>query len=369
MAYYVTFGDYQHQLDIFYRRFGQLMNFPDMLRYLYQKGLLTGAPAHVPSVDGLCDSITDAEFDKIVDSFSFIADTNLSTSLYVEEPDLIPTGRDVFIIRQWRCPTLYPHSHNFFEVDFVISGQCTLFFEKELRPMKAGELCMIAPNSDHDIAINDDETTVLSILIRQTTFYKVFYPFVSQRNVLSSFFRAIQQGMEHPNYLMFYTTNSRQLRGFVRNAMMECYKPDSFSNHRCVCWMHLFFTQLLRECNRAVQFYDYQQVGTEFAPILHYIRSNYQTLTLAFLAKFFHYSEPYLSTLIKENTGCNFTDLVKQLRMENAASYLVNTEMRISEIADRVGYHSSDHFSRMFRAFYKMSPQEYRRLHLGEKEN
>ena len=39
---------------------------------------------------------------------------------------------------------------------------------------------------------------------------------------------------------------------------------------------------------------------------LQYIQHNYQTLTLASLAEFFHYSEPHLSTLIKQNTGKNF---------------------------------------------------------------
>lgn len=90
---------------------------------------------------------------------------------------------------------------------------------------------------------------------------------------------------------------------------------------------------------------------------------NYQTLTLASLAEFFHYSEPHLSTLIKQNTGCSFTTLVKQLRMADAISYLVNTHLKISEIAEYVGYNSADHFSRVFRSAYQMSPQEYRRKH------
>lgn len=365
MAYYVTFGDYQRQIDDYYQKYGYLLSFPDMLRYLYQKEILTRVPSPTLFMDGLCDSTTDEEFDKIVDSFSFIADTGLSTSLYVEEPDLIPRGRDVFIIRQWRCPMVYLHTHNFFEINFVISGQCTLHFENELRTLKAGDLCIIAPNSNHDISINDSKATVLSILIRKTTFYTTFYPFMSQDNSLSYFFRTIRHDIERPNYLLFSTKNSKHLRVLIRNAMIECYKPDSFSNQSCVCWMHLFFIQMLRECSQAIQFYDYQ-MGAEFAPILQYIRCNYQALTLASLAKTFHYSEPYLSTLIKQNAGCNFTDLVKQMRMANAASYLENTEMRISEIADCIGYNSPDHFSRIFRSFYKMSPQEYRKAHLSE---
>jgi AraC-like DNA-binding protein len=49
--------------------------------------------------------------------------------------------------------------------------------------------------------------------------------------------------------------------------------------------------------------------------------------------------------------------------MADAVSYLTNTQMKIGEIAENVGYNSADHFSRVFRTTYQMSPQEYRKTH------
>ena len=95
--------------------------------------------------------------------------------------------------------------------------------------------------------------------------------------------------------------------------------------------------------------------------MLQYIQHNYQSLTLSSLAELFHYSEPHLSTLIKQNTGFTFTELIKRLRLADATDYLLNTNLKIGEIAERIGYNSADHFSRIFRATYKMSPQEYRK--------
>ena len=97
--------------------------------------------------------------------------------------------------------------------------------------------------------------------------------------------------------------------------------------------------------------------------MLQYIQHNYQTLSLSSLAELFHYSEPHLCTLIKQNTGLNFTELIKRLRLSDAMDYLLNTNIKISEIADRIGYNSADHFSRVFRSVYKISPQEYRKHH------
>ena len=102
-------------------------------------------------------------------------------------------------------------------------------------------------------------------------------------------------------------------------------------------------------------------MGSDFSLVLQYIQHNYQTLTLSSLAELFHYSEPHLCTLIKQNTGYTFTELIKRLRLADAIDYLLNTNLKVGEIAEQIGSNSADHFSRVFRATYKMSPQEYRK--------
>ena len=54
--------------------------------------------------------------------------------------------------------------------------------------------------------------------------------------------------------------------------------------------------------------------------------------------------------------------------MAEAVDYLTNTNLKISEIAERVGYNSADHFSRVFRKTYNMSPLEYRKEHSNTEE-
>lgn len=366
MAYYITYGEFQHHLKDYYQRTGSRMQFPEMTDYLYRKGLLFDSPPQELAANKMYGPMPDDEFDKIVDSFVLTLTPNVSVTSNVNETDIIPHARDVFVIRHPRYTRPAPHIHNYFEIDFVASGQCTFVFENEKHIMKAGELCIIAPHSRHDLTI-DDESTVFCIMIRKSTFNTTFFSLMSQKNLLSYFFRTILQGDSHSNYLLFYSEDIVWLKNIMRNAMSECYKRDSFSNNNCISWIHLFFSHLIRDYSKTVQFYNYQ-MGTDFSLILQYIQHNYQTLTLSSLAEFFHYSEPHLSTLIKRNTGCSFTTLVKQLRMADAVSYLTNTKMTVSSIAECIGYNSADHFSRVFRSTYKISPQEYRRKHQTQEE-
>ena len=366
MAYYITYGEIQRHLKEHYQRTGSGMQFPEMAAYLYRKGLLSETrPESIPN-HKMFGQMPDEEFEKIIDDMVLTLTEDLKLSPYVRESSIIPTERDTYIIRHPRYTRPFLHTHNYFEIDFVASGSCTFFFEKETRTIREGELCILAPDSMHDLFIGDD-STVFCIMLRKSTFNTSFFSILSRQDLLSLFFRTILQGDSHPNYLLFFVQNTTWIKTIIHNAMGECYKDDSYSNFSCISWMNLLFSTLLRNYSETLQFYNYQ-MGSDFSLVLQYIQHNYQTLSLSSLAEFFHYSEPHLCTLIKQNTGYNFTELIKQLRMADAISYLTNTNLKIGEIAERVGYNSADHFSRVFRSSYQMSPQEYRKKHAPAEE-
>ena len=55
--------------------------------------------------------------------------------------------------------------------------------------------------------------------------------------------------------------------------------------------------------------------------------------------------------------------------MNHALEYLLNTPMKVSEIADAVGYDSVDHFSRTFKKLHGISPLEYKKRALASAES
>ncbi|MCI6998257.1 MAG: AraC family transcriptional regulator [Eubacterium sp.] len=360
MAYYMTYGEFQAHMKAYYQRTGNRMQFPEMSEYLYKKGLLH-EQIPLPVLKDDYDHMTDEEFDHVIDSLPLKLELydGAPLAFRVSENDLIPNLRDVFVIRHPRYTRPNTHIHNYFEINFVAQGQGKFIFEKEERIMHEGELCIIAPSSRHDFLIEDD-STVFTICIRQSTFDTTFFSLMSRKDLLSYFFRTILQGNHHANYLLFFTKQNRLLNRYIRNMMIESSKQDIYSNTCCISYVNLMFSTLLRNYSQTIQFYNYQ-MGADFSLVLQYIQHNYQTLTLSSLAELFHYSEPHLCTLIKQNTGFTFTDLIKRLRLADATDYLLNTNLKISEIAERIGYNSADHFSRIFRTTYKISPQEYRK--------
>lgn len=360
MPFYTSFGEVQAELKAHYSKTGERLQFQEALEALYRRGGLSAERPPQATLPSMIDHSDPESFSALVDSLSFSIPPGIALTTQVQEIDMFPSLQDVYIIRHPRYTRPYRHRHDYVEVDCVVEGRCNLYFEDEVRQLQQGSLCLIAPASAHDIEILD-ESTVYCIMLRRSTFETTFYSLLTREDALALFFRMILHNDREPNYLLFQADSIQELRMIIQNAMLECFRTDSYSNSCCISYVNLLFARVLRSSGDSPQFYHYQ-MSADFSMILHYIRHHYQNLTLCELADRFHYSKPHLCTLIKQSTGMSFTNLIKQIRMARAVDYLTHTEMQIGEIAELVGYHSADHFSRVFRTSFSCSPQEYRRL-------
>ena len=94
--------------------------------------------------------------------------------------------------------------------------------------------------------------------------------------------------------------------------------------------------------------------------IMNYVQANYIDITLDDLAEKFFLSKPYLSKYIKEKSGMTFGDLVKKIRMKKAKALLKSSNMTVETIAMSVGYQNVEHFNRLFKKAYDMTPMQFR---------
>lgn len=72
-------------------------------------------------------------------------------------------------------------------------------------------------------------------------------------------------------------------------------------------------------------------------------------------------NQKYLSALMKRETGKSAVRYVTVVKMERARKLLVDSDLRIGEIADKLGFEDIDYFSKVFRKTTGISPREYRR--------
>ena len=95
--------------------------------------------------------------------------------------------------------------------------------------------------------------------------------------------------------------------------------------------------------------------------IENYVEENIdQDLSLNYFSQILHYHPFYLSRMFKEIKGENFSDYIARKRIEKAKSLLLNTDMKIVNIAQKLGFNHASYFTRFFKKHSGLTPQEYR---------
>lgn len=95
--------------------------------------------------------------------------------------------------------------------------------------------------------------------------------------------------------------------------------------------------------------------------VIEYIHEHLSDdISLQVLADIGGFNPSYLSRLFKQVCNQTISEYTTNVRMEKAKKLLTETNMRIQEISEAVGYYSSQSFARAFRSDTGLSPIEYR---------
>lgn len=354
-----------------YQRTGKLMSFPGTIDALKTEGQLM---KNMPDDPTFKPGMSVEEFIGFLGKMRVYADNiipqaaNYMSNPIMEEAAMFPAGKDVFCIMDMPYMVTNPHYHDFFEITYVLRGQCTFLFEGETAPLYEGDLCIVSPMSGHSLPLNPGCVAV-SVVVRRSTFDSVFGNLLAKKDLLSLFFRNSLYETRRANYILLKTGNDPMTANTVKELCYECNLVDEDANTCAVSLLNLFLARALRAANAAVTLHHYEGYSERdfnFTLVLQYIQKNYRTVTLSSLAQAFHFSETYLSKLIRKKMNQSFTDVLRTLKMNHALELLTNTSMKVSEIADAVGYDSVDHFSRTFRKTFGVPPQEYKKRDLAQ---
>lgn len=118
-------------------------------------------------------------------------------------------------------------------------------------------------------------------------------------------------------------------------------------------------------CMRVASYVDSQKASHNFKlkdRIQEYMDSNLsKDLQLSDLADTFSMNAQYISRFFKEHFGTNFVDYLNSARINKAKLILASdNKLKISDIAAKVGYNSSNHFIRIFSKYEGVTPNEFR---------
>ncbi|MCD7715883.1 MAG: response regulator [Lachnospiraceae bacterium] len=110
--------------------------------------------------------------------------------------------------------------------------------------------------------------------------------------------------------------------------------------------------------NRSDEFRNRQKLEKA----IRYIRENYSSdLNMAVVSNHVSMNYSLFSQEFKQYTGENFVSFLRNIRMEEAKRLLAQTQLRVVEISQKVGYENEKHFMKTFKSVYGISPSEFRK--------
>ena len=92
-----------------------------------------------------------------------------------------------------------------------------------------------------------------------------------------------------------------------------------------------------------------------------FIKKNYgeKTLSLKMVSEYVGLSENHLSRLFTKQTGNTFIEYVTELRIEKAKTLLKETNLKVYEVAEQVGFANAEYFSKVFKKVTGKSPNHF----------
>lgn len=95
---------------------------------------------------------------------------------------------------------------------------------------------------------------------------------------------------------------------------------------------------------------------------IEYMEQHYaQDLNMAVVSNYISMNYSLFSYSFKQYTGSNFVNYLKEIRMKEAMRLLRETDDKVVDISQRVGYENEKHFMKLFKASCGVSPSEYRK--------
>lgn len=130
------------------------------------------------------------------------------------------------------------------------------------------------------------------------------------------------------------------------------------------------FEEFIKQTHQLIksEFDDYKN-KEKINMAIYYIRENYRKdLNMAVVSNHISMNYSLFSLNFKQYTGMNFVNYLKKIRIEKAKELLEQTDDKIINISQSVGYDNEKHFMKIFKSVCGVSPSEYRKnVQLGKK--
>lgn len=246
------------------------------------------------------------------------------------------------------------HVHPFYDITYLINGECTCFVNHSIYKLSKGDLIIIPPGDIHRSTFHGKipvERYVLSFREEELNWIRSL---IGDEIVSKS----LKTGV-----ISIPSKRRDYIEALLNKLLFENEGQDMLSP----AFIQAGLLELLLFMIRCQQYENnvYKEIDVDnqlMQEIATYIYEHYdKKITLDDMAERFHISRSYLSKKFKQATGFGFKEYLVNVRIKNACRLLLETNHSITDIAFECGFNDSNYFGDAFRRIKGIAPNKYRR--------
>ena len=252
------------------------------------------------------------------------------------------------------------HRQDFFFIDYAYHLDYNALSAKfdNLITVREGDCYIGQPFSGYALRgdSEDDEIIMVGVHIKKEAFFREYLPALSMDADMFRFFLDPQTDRFSDEFIHLSFEKTSPVRTLLELMVIEY--ADKKADTQLILkpmvlslFMHIARRYRLEKPDISAD--------TLSGKIVQYINSHPESVTLKEIAEHFSYHPNYISTLLHQELGKTFSQIVLEKRMDRAVILLKGTTLSIEEIAAMLGYSNHSNFYKAFKEYYGKTPREY----------
>ncbi len=256
------------------------------------------------------------------------------------------------------------HDHDFLELAYIKKGTARHYFENSKADVKEGDYFIIDYGVNHSYysLVENERVTVTNCLFKPGFIDKTIAASCDSFNTLlgSYMIRASGNGNSTKMANIIFHDDTGEIGALLSKMDKEYHNKNAgyLEVLRCSLIEIIILTMRKMNTERSFEWGD-----STCDRIKHYVDENYmKNISLSDISRELNFSLPYLSRLFSNKTGICFSDYLQNVRIEQSLKVLANTNAKLFEVAQLVGYSDIKFFTKVFKKKMNMTPGKYRKL-------
>ncbi len=254
------------------------------------------------------------------------------------------------------------HKHDFLEMVYVIKGKAVHELNGTKTTIRAGDYFIIDYEAYHQYhSVGNREFVIINTLFKPQIVDKVLIHCRSFQDLINHYLIRFNYTMleKSPTDFIFHDDDGSVL-ALIEKLQHEFKSKNSGYRELMRCYLLEIIIGTMRRISKKDPRNSYHDCCRY---ILDYVDENYmKPLTLTDISKELNFSLPYICRRFKNEVGMSFVDYLQRKRIEQSCRLILNTDKKIPDIAELVGYTDTKFFNQVFKKHLKMTPRNFKSI-------